>query len=56
MIQRKLQIQTRLSDRFKDQHHKMSKDELFSDREKYFLPFSVDLSSDIDHFVNFTGI
>jgi hypothetical protein len=56
MIQRKLQIQTRLSDRFKDQHHKMNKDELFSDREKYFLPFSVDLSSDIDHFVNLTGI
>ncbi len=39
-----------------DQHHKMSRDELFSDREKYFLPFTIDLSSDINHYVNLTGI
>jgi len=52
MIKRKLQIQFRLSERFKDQHHKMTREELFETREKYFLPFTMDLSSNIDKFVN----
>lgn len=52
MIKRKLQIQTRLSDRFKDQHHRMTKDELFDNRKNHYLPFISDLSSDINRLVS----
>lgn len=52
MLKRKLQVQTRLSDRFKDQHHKMTRDELFNNRKKHYLPFICDLSSDVNQLVN----